>query len=131
MSKNFLTLSLAVLLVGLQGFAAPHVYAQGGDAKSAAKFRKKVAEIGTGPRAQVLVKLYDGVKVRGHISEIADDHFTVTDKKSGAVQVQYEQVKSLKETYIPKWMKVSGWVALGIMVPLIVSTVVVVAQGGQ
>ena len=131
MSKNLLTLSLAALLIGSQGFAAPRTYAQGRDAKSAAKLREKVAEIGTGPRAQVLVKLYDGVKVRGHISEIADDHFTATDKKSGAVQVQYAQVKSLKERYIPKWMKYTGWVAAGIMVPVVISAVVVVAQGGR
>lgn len=131
MLKRFTSLSLAVSLISLIGFNPLRVSAQEGVTKSATKVRKKVAEIGTGPRAKVEVKLRGGAKVKGYISEIADDWFTVVDKGAGEVRVAYSEVESVKERYIPKWMKVSSLVALGLLVPIIVSSVVVVAQGGQ
>lgn len=131
MLKRLMSLLLAVSLMGLTVVNPLSVSAQEAHEKSAAKIRKKVAEIGTGPRAQVVVRLRDGAKVKGHISEIAEDHFAVVDKKAGEVRVAYAEAKSLREVYIPKWMKVTGFVALGIMAPLIIATVVVTAKGGQ
>jgi hypothetical protein len=131
MLKRLISLSLAVALLSLGGFNPLYVSAQESDAKSAAKVRGKVAEIGTGPRAKVEVKLRDGAKVKGYISEIGEDYFTVADKKAGEVKVAYSEVKSLRERYIPKWMKVTSLVALGLLAPIIISSVVVVAKGGQ
>ncbi|HEX8492629.1 MAG TPA: hypothetical protein VF658_07300 [Pyrinomonadaceae bacterium] len=150
MSKRLLSLSLAALLINLTGLSTPYavaaqereragaaekVNAGGGkqekEAKSAAKVKEKVAEIGTGPRAKVEVKLRAGAKVKGYISEIASDSFTVVDKKTGAQTMAYSDVKSVKNQYIPKWMKISALVAMGLLVPVIISAVVVVAQGGQ
>jgi hypothetical protein len=131
MLKRLTALSLGVLLVGLQGFNPPRVSAQETESKSADRIRKKVAGIGTGPRAKVEVKLDGGTKIKGHISKIEDEHFTVVDKKAGEVTVRYAEVRSLKERYTPKWMRVYGYVALGALVPVIISAIVVTAQGGQ
>lgn len=131
MLKRFTSLSLAVSLITLSGAAPLYASAQEGHAKSAVKIKEKVAGIGTGPRTRVEVKLRGGAKVKGHISEIADDHFTVVDKKAGEVRVTYSEAKSVKEHYIPKWMKVTSLVALGLLAPVIISSIVVVAKGGQ
>lgn len=131
MSKRFMSLWLGVLLIGLQGFNPPRVSAQGTEPGAAAKIRKKVVGIGTGPRAKVEVKLDGGAEVKGYISKVEDEHFTVVDKKAGEVRVGYAEVKSLKERSMPKWMKVYGYVALGVLAPVIISAIVVTAQGGQ
>ena len=46
----------------------------------------------------VTVKLYDGTKVKGYISEVADDHFVVTDRKGGrSTPIEYSRVKDVSE----------------------------------
>jgi hypothetical protein len=151
MSKNFVSLTLAAVLLfsSLVLTAAPPASAQEvagaapatadaktqargeREARAAAKAKRQVADFGTGPRAKVEVKLQDGAKVRGYISQIDDAHFTVVDRKTGARTVAYTEVKSIKNRYLPKWVQVTGWVALGVMVPFVVVSTVVVAQGGN
>jgi hypothetical protein len=101
------------------------------EAKTTAKVKRKVAGFGTGPRAKVEVKLRDGKKLHGHITEIADAHFILAEKTKGTMTIAYSEVKSIKDRYLPPLMKATGWVALGILVPVLISTAVVMAQGGQ
>ncbi|HEX8458049.1 MAG TPA: hypothetical protein VF656_12185 [Pyrinomonadaceae bacterium] len=144
MSKKFA--ALAALLVCLNALIAPCAFAQQPQqpqagapavvadeaARSADKMKRKVEDLGTGPRAQVEVRLRDGRKLRGHISEIADAHFTVVERKSKATtSVAYAEVKSLKNRYVPQWMKYMGVASAIVMVPLAIATVVTLAQGGQ
>ncbi|HEV2801195.1 MAG TPA: hypothetical protein VGW12_11900 [Pyrinomonadaceae bacterium] len=142
MSKKFAALALSALLVCMAGLVQPVAFAQQQQqagapavvqsdvARSADKMKRKVAEFGTGPRAQVEVRLRDGRKLRGQISEITDAHFTVIERKSKATtNVAYSEVKSLKNRYVPQWLKVADVVALGVLVPLVIVTVVAVSHG--
>ena len=53
--------------------------------------------MGTGRDAAVEVKLKDGTKLKGYISEANDDHFVVTDAKTGSrTVVPYPQVKKAR-----------------------------------
>jgi hypothetical protein len=63
----------------------------------AQKIRGKIVKIGSGPKARVEVKLKDGNRVKGYISEVGADHFAVTDKKTGGVTtISYAQARQVK-----------------------------------
>lgn len=63
----------------------------------AQKIKTKVEKIGSGPKARVQVKLVDGNKVKGYISEVRADHFVVIDKKTGDVTtIAYTQATQVK-----------------------------------
>jgi hypothetical protein len=63
------------------------------------KIRQKVLKRGTGTKARARVKLTDGTKLRGYISESAADDFTLvrTDAPVGAsVRIYYRDVAEFK-----------------------------------
>jgi hypothetical protein len=67
---------------------------------SAAEAKAEIAKLGTGPKAVVRITLKDDKKVQGWLSFADQDHFTLTDEKSGALSdIKYSdvaRVKSLK-----------------------------------
>lgn len=63
------------------------------------KIRQKVLKRGTGERARASVKLLDGTKLKGYISEAGAEEFTLvrTDEKIGVpVRVNYRDVAEFK-----------------------------------
>ena len=85
------------------------------DTKLAQKIKTKVAKLAGGPEARVEVKLMDGTRLKGCISEFSDDYFVVTDKKTGrATTVAYTQVKQLKVPVDNFWSDPKGWLGLGL-----------------
>jgi glucokinase len=63
------------------------------------KIKRKVFARGTGTKARVGVKLNDGTKLKGYVSEATAADFTVvrTDAQSGAtVKINYQDVRELK-----------------------------------
>lgn len=66
---------------------------------AAEKIKRKVLARGTGVEARVKVKLRDGSKIEGYISEAAAEHFDVvrTDERIGqTVRIDYREAKELK-----------------------------------
>jgi hypothetical protein len=95
--------NLSLMLIGsliLSLAAAPSVSASPKTEKKeafAAKVKAGVAKIGVGHDARVEVKLRDKTKLKGYISEAADETFTVTDLKTGATAtVAYSNVTQVK-----------------------------------
>lgn len=65
---------------------------------SAERARAAVQKLGVGPRSRVEVKMQDGTKLKGPISEAGDDTFTITDSKTGAPRtLAYVDVARVKE----------------------------------
>jgi hypothetical protein len=65
------------------------------------KIKQKVLKRGTGVKARARVKLTDGTKLKGYISESAADDFTLvrTDKQGDApVKINYRDVVEFKAT---------------------------------
>jgi hypothetical protein len=59
--------------------------------------KAQISKLGTGPKARVDVKLRDGTKLTGYVSERQDDYFIVTDAKTGnATKVAYAEVIQVK-----------------------------------
>lgn len=98
MFKKYLTLIIAVLVINLS--LGTSVFAntkEGKQTKFAGKVKANVARLGTGKDAQVSVKLKDGTRLKGYISEIADDYFSVTNPETGtATTVNYRNAKQIK-----------------------------------
>ncbi len=97
MLRRILGLALVGLLVNVSCESQARASSdESKQARLAGKVKKEIARLGTGPDARVEVKLYDGTKVKGFVSEIADEYFVVTDAKTGAAtRVSYPQVKQL------------------------------------
>ena len=63
------------------------------------KIRQKVLKRGTGAKARARVKLADGTKLKGYVSETAADDFTLvrTDEPTGVpVKINYRDVAEFK-----------------------------------
>lgn len=95
LKKTFL-----VILIGLLfNFVCPtNVWANPkSDAKFAAKVRSEITKLGTGTNARIKVKLLDGTKLKGYVSEVNEDSFTVlNDKTNTTTQILYSQAKQVK-----------------------------------
>lgn len=93
------------------------------DARLAEKVKAGVAKLGTGPDARIEVRLQDGTKLKGYVSEARDDGFAVTDPKTGtATQIAYPQVKVAKGNNLSKTatgiIVVGAIIAVGVIVAL-------------
>ncbi len=97
MFKRIITLLIVGLVINLVCVTPTVVGQQTGSDARAEKMKAKVIKIGTGPDARVEVRLSDGRRVKGYISEIKDDYFTVVDDKAGvATRIDYSQVVGFK-----------------------------------
>ena len=67
-------------------------------ASSIARVKTEVAKRGTGEKKGVEVKMLDGTKRKGYISQAGDDSFTLIDSDSGqAVSIAYGDVAQVKK----------------------------------
>ena len=67
------------------------------EAKFAAKVKTEINKLGVGKEAQIKVKLKDGTKLKGFVSETTDNDFSVTDAKTGKTTVvPYANAKQVK-----------------------------------
>ena len=75
--------------------------------------KAEIAKLGTGPKAVVRITLKDNKKIQGSLTFAGDDHFTVTDEKSGALtDIKYLDVKQIKSLKPSTGLKVGLWAAV-------------------
>lgn len=129
MFKKNLTLVLTILVLNLSLSAS--VFAKTNsdkEAKLAEKVKVGITKLGTGQDAQVKIKLKDGTKLNGYISEINADSFVVINEKSGvATEVPYSSPKQIKGNNLSN----GAWLAIGIglAVGLIIITIIAGRSG--
>jgi hypothetical protein len=69
------------------------------DAQLAGQMRTRILKVGMGEKARVEVKLHDETRLKGYVSQVGADSFTLTDAKTGASQVvAYRDVAQVKKT---------------------------------
>ena len=79
---------------------------------SAERARAAVKKMGVGPGSRVEVKMEDGTKFKGPISEAGDETFTITDSKTGAPRtVAYADVARVKEP--GGGLSTRSWIIIG------------------
>ena len=133
MFKKFLSLTLIVLLLNVFGVtpvrAGAQVVAQ---TRNVEKVKESVVKLGVGEAARVELKLWDGSKLKGYISETGADSFTVASAQTGAVtKLNYADVRQIKGSNrltaakvgltLAKGVAVVGAVALGAMLLMLIS----------
>ena len=119
--KIFAIVISMTVLAGAFGLQAAFGQSATYDAQ-ASKARAKVESLGS--NARVEVKLRDTTKVKGRISAITPDSFTVTDAKTGTTNtVAYHEVEEVKKAggglSTTNWLIIGG-VAAGAVITWIV-----------
>lgn len=88
-----------------------------GNETTTRKIKEKVSEIGKGRK--IVVRRNDETKLKGVLSEIDADSFTVTDKKTSAeTRFNYSEVKKVSRAGMSTGAKIG--IAAGVAVPLII-----------
>ena len=128
MSRKLVSLMLVGLLLNIVG-AIP-AYASSKEetrVRFAEKVKEGIGRLGTGPEARVEVKLRDGKKLKGYISEAGENSFVIVDAKSGAAStVPYPQVKQVTGNNLSKGAKIA--ITVGIVVGLLFLLTVVIGR---
>lgn len=85
--------------VGLGAVTEPAVIRQA-DPQAAVveKVKIKIAKLGVGARAKATVRLKDGSKIKGYISQAGEDNFVIRDRKTDApTTIRYAEVAKVEE----------------------------------
>ena len=135
MIKRFIVLTLMMAFLSA-GVAFKTTQAQTSrDAELAAKARAKVARIGVGQNAKVEVKLRDQSRIKGYISEVQQDSFTVVERDTGVsrsvVYADAMDVKRFSGGLSTKSWAIIGAAAAGAIVTWIIVKPAVCDGGAQ
>ena len=110
MLKRFLSIVLTGVLVFSGG--ALHVFAQTlTDSRDAEKVKAEVVKRGTNEKKRVRVKMLNGSKLKGYISQIGDESFTIiSSKNKQPTVIAYRDAKKVEGGGLP------GGAKLGIII---------------
>ena len=127
MTRKLLTLALAGLLLHLCAAAPARAATK---EEKAARFAEKVKEgvqrLGTGEAARIEVKLRDKTRLKGYVSQIGEESFSVTDASGKTTSVAYAQVRQARGhnlTTGQKWM-----IGVGIALAVVLIIAIVAAK---
>jgi hypothetical protein len=125
MLKKFLSCTLVILV---QIICVGPIYAQSVKTKDDAPIQKVKREIGklnTNGKNIARVKLHNGTKLKGYISQASDDSFIITDKQGQKNTVAYTDVREVKKgsglSRTGKILIVSS-IAVGVVVTILAVT---------
>ena len=118
MSKKFITLAVIGILIHVTcASVAMAKNPSDKEASFAEKVKAGIAKLGTGKDSLVKVKLRDGTRLNGYLSEVNENSFVVTDRKTGAATtVLYPQVKQVKGNNLSSGAKIA--IAIGALLAL-------------
>ena len=78
------------------------------EAKFAEKVKADVARLGTGVDAKVTVKLKDGTKLKGYVSEAKQNSFVIVEEKTGrTTEVPYNSATQVKGRNLSAGVKIA------------------------
>lgn len=69
------------------------------EAKMTAKLKNELTKIGIGKESKVEVKLNDGTKISGYLSELNEEDFVVVDSNDDSKRIRYGNVRKAKGRY--------------------------------
>lgn len=98
------------------------------DSRDAAinKIKANVTKRGIGEKARVNVKMLNGTKMKGYISQAGNDSFTLTDSKTKQTStLAYSDVAQVKGTGLSKGAKILIGVGVGAAITAVVLAVAV------
>ena len=124
MCRKIIPTVVAMLTLSLVG--VPPVPAQE-TSPSVDEAKAQISKLGTGPKSIVRITLKDKTKVQGWLSLVADDHFLVTNEKTGSpTEIKYGDVARIKSLKPSK-----GAIAAGIVAGVGVAAVIFLFAGAK
>jgi len=121
LKKVFCLVLISSFMIVTGGRLALAADATAKEAASTEKVKAAIAKLGTGPSAQVEIKLRDKSKLKGYIKEANEERFVlVSDTTGAATEVAYPQVKQVKGNNLSTGAKVAIGVGIGIVILLLV-----------
>ncbi|HEY8205603.1 MAG TPA: hypothetical protein VIF81_12800 [Pyrinomonadaceae bacterium] len=110
---------LALVLIGsLFLFFPGHLAARTkkDNALTVEKIKTKITRLGVGEKARAQIKLRNGQKIKGFVSNAGDDNFNCTDRKSGqTTTIAYADVVDVQKPGMSKRTKIIIGVAIGVV----------------
>ena len=117
MFRKAIAVALTAIVSCLSGAQSETSGQAKGQPDRATSVKAKMRKMGVGERSVVRVKLKDGTELRGYLSQIENDSFTITDKAANkAASASYGDVLSLKGKGLPTSAKVLIAVGIGVAV---------------
>jgi len=115
MIKKYFSFALICLLLATANSSFVSAQTQTDkNASSVAKIKTAVLKRGTGENKRVQVKMLDGTKLKGYISQSGEDSFTLTDSKTGqTTSIAYGNVAQIKGGGLSKGAKIGIGIAVG------------------
>ncbi len=96
----------------------------GNNAAAVEKIKANVTRRGTGEKARVNVKMLNGTKMKGFISQADEDSFTLTDSKTKqTTTLAYSDVAQVKKQGLSTTSKILIGVGVGVAVTAVVVAV--------
>jgi hypothetical protein len=124
MLKRILSFILAALMLHAAQPMPSLVCAQAGQVEQHVEKVKAAVAKRVGKKARVTVKLQDGSKLKGQISQAVEDSFTLTDSKTGQTRtLNYRDVNEVKGQGLSTLAKVGIVVGIAVVVLVIVVAV--------
>jgi hypothetical protein len=123
MFKQVLSLVLVGFVLSVAGVRLAYAGSkEEKEARLAAKVKEGIRKLGMGPDARVEIKLRDKTKLKGYVSEAAEDSFVIVDDKTSATsRVTYPQVRQVKGNNL----STAAEIAIGVGVILLPIAIVV------
>lgn len=116
--RKYISLALVGLLLNLTFYSTAMANPES-DAKFAEKVKANIAKLGVGSDAKIKVKLKDGTKLKGYVSEIKDTSFIVMNENTGtSSEVPYPQVKQVKGNNLSTGIRIA--IAFGVLIAIAV-----------
>ncbi len=121
-SLSVALLGLMLLLMNLQSINAQTN--TGNNVANADTIKANVTRRGTGEKARVNVKMLNGTKMKGFISQAGDDSFTLTDSKTKQTStLAYSDVAQVKDSGLSTGAKILIGVGVGVAITAVVLVV--------
>ncbi len=119
-------LSLVFIGLMLYGVNLQIISAQSNTDNALEKIKTDVSKRGTGEKSKVVVKMKDGTKRKGFISQTGEDSFDLTDSKTKqTTAVAYRDVEQVKKQGLSTGAKI----AIGVGIAAVAAVVIAVAIG--
>lgn len=115
---------LAVVLAHTASYSFPAAAAtfSENEARLVEKIKAGIASLGTGSEARVKLKMRDGRKLEGYVSEANEESFVVINAKTGvATSVAYPQVRQVKGNNFSTGAKIGIGIAIAVGVAVIIA----------
>ena len=120
-NKTFCLIVICSVMIVTSGRVALAANATAKEAAHTEKVKAAIAKLGTGPSAQVEIKLRDKSKLKGYIKEANEERFVLVSAATGdSTEVAYPQVKQVKGNNLSTGAKVAIGVGIAIVVLIVV-----------